>query len=153
MLRQSSLMQTPLGALEDCFSSSGVQPKAPVVALRPHPNLLASRLKKLSDEGDLNSYLRALVDCYLPLRSFAAAEGHESGRAVEVLIHVPAHDCLRPLAGLLLAGKGPAGGIPIGIWRCGTVPRNRGNRSTPVGASRSAARPVPPAAPPELPSA
>ncbi len=34
---------------------------------------------------------------------------HEFDRAVAVLMAVPVHECRRPLAGLLLAGKGPAG--------------------------------------------
>ena len=45
-------------------------------------------------------------------RSLAAVpllRGHELDRAVAVLMHVPVHECRRPLAGLLLAGKGPAG--------------------------------------------
>jgi hypothetical protein len=35
--------------------------------------------------------------------------GHEPDGAVAVFMHVPVHECRRPLAGLFLAGKGPTG--------------------------------------------
>lgn len=95
--------------------------------------------------------LRALVANGWSLAAVPQVRGREFDRTVAMLMHVPVDECSRPLAGLILAGKGPTGVLrPVfaGIWQCRTAPRSRGCRSTPAGAIRSAAPRSPPAAPP-----
>ena len=91
--------------------------------------------------------LRALVANGWSLAAVPQLRGREFDRTVAMLMHVPVDECSRPLAGLILAGKGPTGVLrPVfaGIWQCRTAPRSRGCRSTPAGAIRSAAPRSPP---------
>ena len=53
--------------------------------------------------------LRALVADRRGLAAVPLLRRDEPDGAVAVLMDVPVHECRRPLAGLLLAGKGPTG--------------------------------------------
>lgn len=52
---------------------------------------------------------RALLADVRGLAAVPVLRGDEPDGAVAILMEVPAHECRYPLAGLLLAGKGPPG--------------------------------------------